>query len=295
MLPNPDQVLTPLSASLMWAMFGQEWREHPERFTDHVADVTRYTEAVEAAIRAPLEARIVYLERLLADAKTLVPFVVDPVRAGAKWHADVAAALAGVPKEAARLPDSSRGDGPCADCGTLDNIVWFTESPLWNQVCRPEGYTHDPILCVTCFVARAEKVIETTGWALVPENAWYARRYVTDDSERATVDAIAAEADANDLSTEEVITRALRIGARHQPAVVAAPVEDAPGIPVYTDDDHFYARLHIGYYGDWQNPHEVTFRVEAPEAMPLVQQWLARWAEQHGYVVAEPTEEATHG
>lgn len=67
------------------------------------------------------------------------------------------------------LSEASRGDVPCYDCGTLDNIVWFTDNVVWNEVCRPEGFTHDPILCVTCFVVRAEKVIAPTGWRIIPE------------------------------------------------------------------------------------------------------------------------------
>ena len=31
-----------------------------------------------------------------------------------------------------------RGDIPCADCGTDENIVWFTENVFWNAVMRED-------------------------------------------------------------------------------------------------------------------------------------------------------------
>lgn len=66
------------------------------------------------------------------------------------------------------LPKNIRGDLPCADCGTEDNIVWFTDNLIWNHVI---GRETSPILCINCFVIRAEKKIKCTGWKLIPENA----------------------------------------------------------------------------------------------------------------------------
>lgn len=61
------------------------------------------------------------------------------------------------------------GDAPCQDCGTEDNIVWFTDSVVWNAVCVAES----PILCLPCFVARAELVgFRPTGWRVAPEWPW---------------------------------------------------------------------------------------------------------------------------
>lgn len=69
----------------------------------------------------------------------------------------------------ATLPDDARGDGPCDDCGTFDNPVWFAASVLWNRVMGGEG----GIVCPTCFIARAETALteRPTGWMLVPEYA----------------------------------------------------------------------------------------------------------------------------
>lgn len=65
-----------------------------------------------------------------------------------------------------------RGDGPCDDCGTLDNICWFTESPFWNAVIRIESY-EEPILCIPCFVIRADKRgYRPHAWRLLPEWRW---------------------------------------------------------------------------------------------------------------------------
>lgn len=77
--------------------------------------------------------------------------------------------------EGEQLPRELRGDGPCSDCGTIDNIVWFTESVFWNAVCRetPEFADREEVLCIPCFVVRADKAgFQPTGWRLLPEWPW---------------------------------------------------------------------------------------------------------------------------
>jgi hypothetical protein len=70
------------------------------------------------------------------------------------------------------LPEHLRGDGPCTDCGTADNIVWFTESVFWNAVCRQGDYV-EPMLCIPCFVVRAHDAgYAPTGWRLLPDFHW---------------------------------------------------------------------------------------------------------------------------
>lgn len=72
------------------------------------------------------------------------------------------------------------GDGPCEDCGTPDNIVWFTDSAFWNNVMwRHSGLEWgdvgipSPILCLPCFIKRAEAVgYRPTGWHVSPEWPW---------------------------------------------------------------------------------------------------------------------------
>jgi hypothetical protein len=74
------------------------------------------------------------------------------------------------------LPEHLRGDGPCADCGTFDNIVWFTDNVVWNHVTRESIVAEEKpgsILCVPCFVKRADAVgLRPTGWRLLPEWPW---------------------------------------------------------------------------------------------------------------------------
>lgn len=61
------------------------------------------------------------------------------------------------------------GDSPCQDCGTNANPVWFTDSVFWNNVCTEDS----PILCLPCFIARAEaKGFRPTGWRVTPEWPW---------------------------------------------------------------------------------------------------------------------------
>lgn len=63
------------------------------------------------------------------------------------------------------------GDGPCAQCGTQANIVWFTDSVFWNNVFA--GTDENPILCIRCFVHQAENAgFRPTGWRLTPEWPW---------------------------------------------------------------------------------------------------------------------------
>lgn len=61
------------------------------------------------------------------------------------------------------------GDVPCADCGTEENLEWFTENVFWNHVCPDES----PILCIPCFAKRAEAVgYRPMSWRLLPEWNW---------------------------------------------------------------------------------------------------------------------------
>ena len=68
-----------------------------------------------------------------------------------------------------KLPKEIRGDMPCADCGTSDNPVWFTDNVFWNDVM---GEGRGLILCVNCFIIRAEWKYKITGWRLLPELSW---------------------------------------------------------------------------------------------------------------------------
>lgn len=60
------------------------------------------------------------------------------------------------------------------DCGTINNILWSTESTFWNVIMRPEGETDDnsEILCITCFVIRVDKAGYAPLWRLTPEFHW---------------------------------------------------------------------------------------------------------------------------
>lgn len=67
-----------------------------------------------------------------------------------------------------------RGDGPCSDCGTKDNIIWSADNALWNAVIRPHGEIEaDPFLCIPCFVVRVDAAgLAPTGWRLTPDWHW---------------------------------------------------------------------------------------------------------------------------
>jgi hypothetical protein len=74
------------------------------------------------------------------------------------------------------LPKHLRGDGPCADCGTVDNIVWFTENVLWNAVTGESVVAEEAryaILCIPCFIIRADRAgLRPTGWRLMADWPW---------------------------------------------------------------------------------------------------------------------------
>ncbi len=76
------------------------------------------------------------------------------------------------------VPREIRGDGPCERCGTVNNIIWFTDNVFWNEV-TGQNLVHEQrptsILCIRCFVIMThEKGIQPTGWRLIPE---FPRRY----------------------------------------------------------------------------------------------------------------------
>jgi hypothetical protein len=88
---------------------------------------------------------------------------------------DALAAAGRLLPEGASLPEVLRGDGPCDDCGTAENIIWFTESVFWNAIMRPPGYERDGILCIPCFVKRADDAgYAPNGWMLLPQWHWEA-------------------------------------------------------------------------------------------------------------------------
>ena len=65
-----------------------------------------------------------------------------------------------------QLPKKLRGDYPCADCGTKENIIWSTDNIFWNAIMKDDitgSENCSGILCVNCFVIRAEKKYEITG------------------------------------------------------------------------------------------------------------------------------------
>lgn len=79
----------------------------------------------------------------------------------------------------AKLPKKLKGDIPCADCGTEENIIWSIENVFWNAVMNDDivgnekSNTHgSKILCVKCFVIRANKKYDVSGWKLVPDWKW---------------------------------------------------------------------------------------------------------------------------
>ncbi len=64
------------------------------------------------------------------------------------------------------------GDGPCNDCGTHENPVWYTDNVFWNEVL---GEQRNLILCLYCFVRRAEADFDITAWRVSPDWKWQRR------------------------------------------------------------------------------------------------------------------------
>lgn len=77
-------------------------------------------------------------------------------------------------RAASRLPEHIRGDGPCSNCGTRNNPIWFTESVFWNAVVRVEPRLTDDaeILCMACFIIMADQRGYRCHWRLLPEWHW---------------------------------------------------------------------------------------------------------------------------
>ena len=62
-----------------------------------------------------------------------------------------------------------RGDIPCNDCGTEDNPIWFTDNVFWNSVMKKKVGL---ILCINCFIIRAEKKYKVLSWRILPGFKW---------------------------------------------------------------------------------------------------------------------------
>lgn len=74
--------------------------------------------------------------------------------------------------EPAAQPVVAGGAELCRTCGA-NCIIWFTDNVLWNK------YGKFGILCVSCFVKKAEEMgFECTGWKLSPEG-WTERLFPT--------------------------------------------------------------------------------------------------------------------
>lgn len=72
----------------------------------------------------------------------------------------------------AAQPVVAGGAELCRTCGA-NCIIWFTDNVLWNK------YGKFGILCVSCFVKKAEEMgFECTGWKLSPEG-WTERLFPT--------------------------------------------------------------------------------------------------------------------
>lgn len=67
------------------------------------------------------------------------------------------------------IPLHLQGNSPCADCGTKENPVWFAESPFWNDVVEDQRHL---ILCLYCFIGRAEKKYKVVAWRILPDFKW---------------------------------------------------------------------------------------------------------------------------
>lgn len=107
-----------------------------------------------------------------------------PVQANVAYDAMADLIRADEREDVASLPDHLRGDGPCQDCGTVDNIVWFAENVLWNHVMaattpgeeNPAFYDPGGIVCIPCFIKRVDAAgLAPTGWRLLPEWRWTER------------------------------------------------------------------------------------------------------------------------
>lgn len=68
------------------------------------------------------------------------------------------------------LAKNIRGDGPCADCKTEENPIWFTDNVFWNETMVKE---RGKILCINCFISRAYcKYKGIVSWRVLPCCQW---------------------------------------------------------------------------------------------------------------------------
>lgn len=171
--------------SIAGRKLGSSWGEGNDGYAEPEETVTRWsTRAVlrvleeAGAVPSLAAGRVLEAARAWREAARAKTGLVGPYnRAVIALDAAVDAMVGDRPEPAPAKPSRAeraypRGDGPCSDCNTTDNIIWFTESVFWNHVIRQGDYV-EPILCVPCFVARVHAAgLAPTGWRLLPEWHW---------------------------------------------------------------------------------------------------------------------------
>lgn len=56
----------------------------------------------------------------------------------------------------------------CAECGDDILAPWFVKNDLWNRIMHTDKLKV-LVICMKCFVRRADTLLNPTGWELVPE------------------------------------------------------------------------------------------------------------------------------
>lgn len=172
----------------------------------------------------------------------------------------------------------SDGDLRCQSCGR-PNVIWYADNETWNRVMPDDG-----VLCIPCFIARAEPVLAGQGlvaWGLFSDSAPFRTEF-----RRGMEAGQAMRAQATDAAA---YARGLADG-RAEPDPRIAAVQALGSAWVGFDDSHHYGDAVLTALGDPGGALAAVKAQAVREALAEVERRVEAWIRHGEAVAADVTE-----